>query len=186
VEGYLAIIAGFTCSGKSTLTNYLLTKYPKCEIITTYTTRPPRDGERSGDSSGYVFLSSQDYLERKAQAQVWDEMDLGEFYYASDPAQVAERVKAGMIVLSPMLLKPIALQQKMGDLYRGVPKRLYLLNTPIDKCIMRAKFLRSPERVRILQTEESFASIDLQWMPLTIWLEWASSLDQMAEKILMH
>lgn len=185
MKGYLVIIAGFTCSGKSTLINHLLSRYPeKCEIITTYTTRPPRDGERSGDRSGYVFLSNEEYYAQKNQARVWDEMDLGEFYYASDPDQVHERVQAGMIVLSPMLLKPVALRQKMGELYQKVPKKLCLLTTPFDKCLMRARKHRTPERVHILQTEETFAALEYEWMQYTVWLEWTSSHEEMTEKIL--
>ena len=183
MKGCLVIIAGFTCSGKSRLINYMLSRYPKrCEIITTYTTRAPRDGERSGDRSGYVFLSDEEYLVRKAQSQVWDEMDLGKYFYASDPAQVYERVQAGMIVLSPMLLKPIALGQKMGDLYRGVPRKLFLFSTPHKVCIERAQTQRSAERVRILREEESLAHVQPQWV--TGYLDWKSSMTELSEKVL--
>lgn len=183
MKGCLVIIAGFTCSGKSRLINYMLSRYPEnCEIITTYTTRPPRDGERSGDGSGYVFLSKKEYLARKAQANNWDEMDLGKCFYASDPAQVYERVQAGMTVLSPMLLKPIALGQKMGDLYRGVPRKLFLFSTPHKVCVERAQAERSAERVQILQEEESLEHVQPHWV--TGYLDWRSSMTELSEKIL--
>lgn len=109
-------------------------------------------------------------------------MDLGEFYYASDPDQVHERVQAGMIVLSPMLLKSVALRQKMGDLYREVPRKLFLFSTPHEVCVERAQKERSAERVQILREEESLAHVQPHW--ITGWLDWKSSMTELSEKIL--
>lgn len=59
----MILLAGKTCSGKSTIVKELL-KIGMKDVVT-YTTRPPRKNEVDGVS--YHFISSKEFLEKEKQ-----------------------------------------------------------------------------------------------------------------------
>lgn len=61
----MIVIVGASASGKSTLQKMMLKQNPKMKKVVTYTTRPPRHGERAGID--YHFITEKRYQELLAK-----------------------------------------------------------------------------------------------------------------------
>lgn len=60
MSNVLIVISGPSGSGKSTVIKNLLARRSNAKQISTYTTRPPREGEKNGEQ--YNFISKREYL----------------------------------------------------------------------------------------------------------------------------
>ena len=60
MSNLLIVISGPSGSGKSTVIKNLLARRNNAKQISTYTTRPPREGEKNGEQ--YNFISKREYL----------------------------------------------------------------------------------------------------------------------------
>lgn len=59
----MIVLVGKSASGKTSIMKELLQKYPDLTHATTYTTRPPREGEVNGVD--YYFISTEEFLKKK-------------------------------------------------------------------------------------------------------------------------
>lgn len=60
----IVILAGESASGKTTLANFIVNHNPKFSKVITYTTRPPRQGEKNGVD--YYFLTDEKFSSLKS------------------------------------------------------------------------------------------------------------------------
>jgi guanylate kinase len=90
-RGVLLVLSGPSGVGKSTLCRRLLRSVPGLEFSISFTTRPPRPGEREG--ADYRFVSESEFRRLRKQSRFleWAQVD-GEFYGTSkDGAEQALR-----------------------------------------------------------------------------------------------
>jgi guanylate kinase len=82
VEPILFVITGPSGVGKGTVMRSLLARVERLRKVVTYTTRPPRDGERDGFD--YHFVPVADFLELVRQGRLYEyEQVYRDHYYGS-------------------------------------------------------------------------------------------------------
>lgn len=97
MAGKLLFISGLTGAGKSTLIEAALSTIDTLEALSTYTTRPQRDGEVN--SYGYTFVNDSAYEEVKSQSNKWDETIYGNYRYGADAGKYISGLKSGKNVI---------------------------------------------------------------------------------------
>lgn len=110
------VITGMTCSGKSTLVNYM-TENMGFHKIVTCTTRKQRKGEKNGKE--YYFISDDkfEFLKREGKFAETAEYDMttGHVKYGSLIDSYINSGSKNIIILNPIGLK--AVRQKTDDIY---------------------------------------------------------------------
>jgi guanylate kinase len=87
-RGILVIISSPSGAGKTTLARRLLAEFPELEFSVSYTTRPPRKGEREGVD--YCFVSQQEF-DRMTRAGEFAEWALVHGNYYGTSRRAVER-----------------------------------------------------------------------------------------------
>ncbi len=95
--GNLFVVAAPSGAGKSTLVNALLEQEPGISLSTSYTTRPPRQGEQNGRE--YHFLSVETFHAKHAAHEFLESAQVHGNYYATSRIRIAEQMAAGTDVL---------------------------------------------------------------------------------------
>lgn len=90
-SGQLFILSAPSGAGKTTLRRAVLTRLPDLVYSVSFTTRPPRTGERSG--CDYVFISP-DEFEAGIRAERWAEWARVHGHYYGTSARVLEQAQA--------------------------------------------------------------------------------------------
>ncbi len=90
-EPLVIIVSAPSGSGKTTIINHLLEKMPGVKRSVSYTTRPPREGEKQEED--YIFLSREEFEKRieKGELLEWEE-NFGH-YYGTSKAQLDEAIE---------------------------------------------------------------------------------------------
>lgn len=97
--GSMIIISAPSGCGKTTIVDRLIKRRPEIKRSVSYTTRSPRDNERSGED--YFFISEREFKRKRDNGEFleWEE-NFGE-YYATEKAQIKDALYAGHdIILS--------------------------------------------------------------------------------------
>ncbi|HWB27363.1 MAG TPA: guanylate kinase [Chitinophagaceae bacterium] len=78
--GKLIIITAPSGSGKTSITKYLLDKYPRLSFSVSATTRKPRQGEKDGVD--YYFISAEDFQQKISEDAFieWEMVYEGKYY----------------------------------------------------------------------------------------------------------
>lgn len=96
------VVAGKTCSGKSTIVNKLVSIYGFSRIIT-YTNRPKRKGEK--DNIDYHFISTEDFEQKikKGFFAEWKsyETEFGTWYYGTALEDLENAEDNTLVILTP-------------------------------------------------------------------------------------
>jgi len=87
------IISAPSGSGKSTLVHRLLENVPGLKFSISYTTRPPRGHERSGES--YHFISRAEFEERIARGEFLEHAEVFGNYYGTHRSVLNEALAEG-------------------------------------------------------------------------------------------
>ena len=98
-KGRLIIVSAPSGCGKTTVVSRLVERVPGLERSVSYTTRPPREGEKNGRD--YIFVSEEEFFSKKESEEFleWEE-NFGSFY-ATGAEQVEKALCSGKdIVLS--------------------------------------------------------------------------------------
>jgi guanylate kinase len=95
--GSLFLVVAPSGAGKSTLVNALLARDANIQLSVSYTTRPPRPGDRDGRE--YHFVSIEEFMQRRADGEFLESAEVHGHYYATSRAWIDERVRAGIDVL---------------------------------------------------------------------------------------
>ncbi|MEK7109089.1 MAG: hypothetical protein AAB919_01485 [Patescibacteria group bacterium] len=96
----IAVIAGPTGSGESTITNAIIKRYPRrAARLVTATTRAPRAGEQNGVD--YYFFNTEDFLAKKKAGELLETTYIQnrETHYGTYLPDLQGKLDAGFIVL---------------------------------------------------------------------------------------
>jgi len=90
-EPLVIIVSAPSGSGKTTIIKHLLEKMPGVKRSISYTTRPPREGEKQQED--YIFLSREEFEKKieKGELLEWEE-NFGH-YYGTSKAQLDEAIE---------------------------------------------------------------------------------------------
>lgn len=94
-RGRLFILTGKTASGKDTIMQLLLSKYPSFQRVVTSTSRPKRDNEEDG--SDYNFLSLEEFNKKIDEGNFIEYVEYGGNLYGTQKSQVAKALDTDLI-----------------------------------------------------------------------------------------
>ena len=95
--GNLFVIAAPSGGGKTSLTRALLEREPALRLSVSYTTRPPRPGERDGVD--YRFVTEERFMALKAAGEFLEHAHVHGNWYATSATWLKAEVMAGHDVL---------------------------------------------------------------------------------------
>lgn len=95
----IAVIAGPTGSGESTITKAIIDRCPNAARLVTATTRAPRAGEEHGKD--YYFFSKEDFLQKQQAGEILEVtyIENRDTYYGAYGPDLADKLAKGNIVL---------------------------------------------------------------------------------------
>lgn len=143
-RGILAVVSGFSGSGKGTIMKELLQQYDNYALSISATTRQPREGEMHGRE--YFFLSKEEFEQLIKEEKLIEYAQYVGNYYGTPSSFVEEQRDAGKDVILEIEVQG-ALQVK-----EKFPDTVLLFVTPPS-----AKELASRLRGRGTETEEVIA-----------------------------
>lgn len=97
LQGLLFIVAAPSGAGKSSLVNALLASDAELSLSISYTTRPPRPGERNGHE--YHFVERDEFKRMLDAAEFLESAEVHGNYYGTSQAQIAAIRAAGRDVV---------------------------------------------------------------------------------------
>ena len=153
----ILIITGKTASGKNAIVNELTTKYG-FKQLTTYTTRPMRNGEVNGET--YHFVNTDDFMQKMksgffAEWKAYTTTE-GVWYYGTAMEDLEKADDKTVVILTPDGYRDIQgkVDCKVVSIY------LYANNATIKKRLMaRGDDPKEAER-RVLHDNEDFKGIE--------------------------
>jgi guanylate kinase len=160
MSGKLIFVSGLTGAGKTTLVQKAIESIESLEVLLTYTTRPPREGEES--SYEYVFVTDDEYVWMKSASMKWDETIFGDYKYASDANKYIEDLAKGINVIVSVTPNMADIQE-MADIY-GVKPVLVWINT--DKAVARSRIEGDPRRLARQEDESVKEHFDVLFDPV--------------------
>ena len=81
MDNLLVVISGPSGGGKGTIINELLTRDENYKRVSTYTTRPMREGEKNGEQ--YYFITEEEYKKLKSQGKLMACSTIDGYHYRS-------------------------------------------------------------------------------------------------------
>ena len=170
----ITVIVGKTASGKTTVLNELVKK--GYERIITYTTRPPRKGEKQKKT--YNFISEEEFLKKIqdgffAEYEYFDTAE-GRWYYGSATNDYTD----GKIVI----LTPTGLS-KIKQLYDTFSIYLYSNRSTILKRLKDRKDKKQEAERRIRSDNLDFKEVENQ-VDKIVYNNLGSEIDSVVDKIM--
>jgi guanylate kinase len=95
--GTLFVVAAPSGGGKTSLTRALLEKDPGIRLSVSYTTRPPRPGEREGVD--YHFVSTEQFMALRDAGEFLEHAHVHGNWYATSASWLNKEIEAGQDVL---------------------------------------------------------------------------------------
>src|SRR3546814_8296586 len=96
-SGSLFLVVAPSGAGKSSLVNALLEQEPSIKLSVSYTTRPPRKGEKNGRE--YYFTSEEDFAAKRDSAEFLEWAEVLGNYYGTSRIQIAAQMTKELNVL---------------------------------------------------------------------------------------
>ena len=128
--GLLIVLSGFSGSGKGTIMNRLLSRYPEQYALSvSATTRQPRAGETEGKE--YFFKTKEEFLRMIEQNELLEYAQYVDNYYGTPKAYVKEQLEAHKNVILEIEIQG-ALKIK-----EQFPQTLLLFVTPPSAQILK-------------------------------------------------
>ncbi|HFC52922.1 MAG TPA: guanylate kinase, partial [Gammaproteobacteria bacterium] len=97
MTGTLYIVAAPSGAGKTSLVKALLEQLDELEVSVSYTTRPPRPGERDGIN--YHFIDREGFQRMVAAGEFLEHAEVFGNFYGTAKANIFERLRAGIDVI---------------------------------------------------------------------------------------
>lgn len=157
MTGKLIFLVGLFGAGKTTLMNAAIEAIPNLHHLVSYVTRPPRVHEVSGKGE-YIFVTLDEYFEKKAQSKKWDESIISDIYYGIDVEAVDRDLQEGKNLIICVAPDKTIIDQ-MSDMYVAKPILIWI-DITMEKANTRVIKDGRPERVHHpMQTEERVGEI---------------------------
>ena len=114
-EGVLIVLSGFSGTGKGTVMQRLLEKYPEEYALSiSATTRKPREGETDGVS--YFFHTKEEFEEMIAKGELLEYAQYVGNYYGTPRTYVEEQLRQGKnVFLEIEMLGALKIKEKFPD-----------------------------------------------------------------------
>lgn len=93
--GHLIILTGKTASGKDTIMQLLLSKYPNLQRVVSTTSRLKRDNEEDGKD--YYFLTREEFNKKVSGGEFIEYVEYGGNLYGTQKSQVAKALDTDLI-----------------------------------------------------------------------------------------
>ncbi|MCD6320319.1 MAG: guanylate kinase [Candidatus Desulfofervidaceae bacterium] len=97
IPGDIFVISAPSGTGKTTLTHLLLSCFPSLNFSISYTTRPPRPGEKDGVD--YFFVSRRHFEQMISQGEMLEWAEVYGNYYGTSVRFLREKINAGKDIL---------------------------------------------------------------------------------------
>jgi guanylate kinase len=97
MQGILFIVSAPSGAGKSSLVSALLESDAGLQLSISYTTRPPRPGEKNGRE--YFFVDRDTFARMRAGAEFLESAEVYDNFYGTSQRQIAEALAASRDVL---------------------------------------------------------------------------------------
>ncbi len=115
MSGRFIIIAGPSASGKTTIVDALLKRYPDSKRLVTTTTRSIRPGERQGEH--YYFITKDEFEQGIKQGKFLEYNVFADNYYGSSKERLEEALKSAKHVFAIIDVNGIeALRPQVEDM----------------------------------------------------------------------
>ena len=96
-KGTLVVISGFSGAGKGTVLSQVLARRPDLYFSVSFTTRPPREGEKDGVN--YHFVTRQAFQERIERGEFLEYAEYVGNFYGTSMAVIREKLDQGLDVI---------------------------------------------------------------------------------------
>ncbi|MFQ9410277.1 MAG: guanylate kinase [Evtepia gabavorous] len=96
-KGTLVVISGFSGAGKGTVLSQVLARRPDLYFSVSFTTRPPREGEKDGVN--YHFVTRQAFQERIERGEFLEYAEYVGNFYGTSMAVIREKLDQGIDVI---------------------------------------------------------------------------------------
>jgi guanylate kinase len=96
-KGLVLVVCAPSGTGKSTLTARLREEFPEIGFSVSYTTRPPREGERDGEH--YHFVSRDRFIAMRSRGEFCEWAEVHDNFYGTATQPVRDMLEAGSDVL---------------------------------------------------------------------------------------
>ena len=90
-KGTLVVISGFSGAGKGTVLSQVLARRPDLYFSVSFTTRPPREGEKDGVN--YHFVTRQAFQERIERGEFLEYAEYVGNFYGTSMAVIQQRLE---------------------------------------------------------------------------------------------
>lgn len=158
-KGILAVVSGFSGSGKGTLMKELLARYPEQYALSiSATTREPRVGEEHGRE--YFFVSTEEFEQMIADQALVEYAQYVGHYYGTPRSYVLEQMEAGRdVVLEIEMQGAVKVKEKFPD-------TLLLFVTPPSAKVLEQRLRgRNTETEEVIQSRLKRAVEEADYMP---------------------
>lgn len=109
----VVVIAGPSGSGKDSVIQGVLKKFPQCVRLTTATTREPRPGEEH--EKDYYFIPKEEFIARIADGSIpehWHAVDTDRYYGTYLP-DLEKKLAAGKVVITQQQIEAVRFFKSM-------------------------------------------------------------------------
>lgn len=135
-------IVGKSASGKDYLAKMLVKEIPLIHPIVSWTTRPPREGEKEGED--YHFVSEQEFLKARRAGEFIEWARFNGWYYGTPHSAVS----TSAVYIGVFNLTGLASLMRHQDMYQVIP--IYM-DTPLPVRLKRSikrEHKLTPEMIR--------------------------------------
>lgn len=130
-------LTGPSCSGKTTLLNFLVGEHGYRKIIS-HTTRPPRKDEIQGKD--YHFVTDEDFENLKSESKFAETVQFGDFQYGISIDELVNRESEGLPVI---ICEPTGLINLHEYISNNLPEvKLNTVYIGGSKALLLARYIR--------------------------------------------
>ncbi len=176
-KGILAVVSGFSGSGKGTLMKELMSRYPQTYALSvSATTRSPREGEEEGRE--YFFKTKEDFEKMIAKDELIEYAKYVENYYGTPRAYVEKKLDEGMdVILEIEIQGALKVRERFPD-------TLLLFVTPPTAEELRARLIgRGTETMDVIKSRLDRACEEAKGMGAYDYLIVNDDLNDCVEKM---